>query len=117
MSHVVALVEDLLFLSRIREAAHAQGLEVRSVRSVPDLLRACAPPPRVVILDLDAPDLPAAEAVAALGADATLAAVPTVGFFSHVHAERGRLARAVGCSRVVPRSAFVHELPNILAGG
>lgn len=116
MASVVALLDDLLFLSRIREAAEAQGLEVRSVRSVPALLEACRASPRVVLLDLDSPRLPAEEALAALRAEASLSAIPVVGFFSHVHAERGRRALKAGCTRALPRSAFVRELAGILKG-
>jgi hypothetical protein len=41
MAPVVALVDDLMFVSRIREAARGCGLEVRTVRRVADLLDAC----------------------------------------------------------------------------
>jgi len=33
-----------------------------------------------------------------------------------VEAERGRQAKAAGCTRVLPRSAFVKELDGLLAG-
>jgi hypothetical protein len=56
-----------------------------------------------------------AEALAALHAEAGLAALPVVGFFSHVHVERAKAAREAGCTRVLPRSAFVEQLPALLA--
>lgn len=114
MSGVVAFMDDLMFLSRVREAARASGLEVRSVRRVPELLGACRPAPHVVFVDLDSQRLPVAEALSALKADPELAAVPVVGFFSHVHVERAREAQAAGCTRVLPRSAFVKELGGLL---
>jgi hypothetical protein len=40
-----------------------------------------------------------------------------VGFFSHIHPERARVARDLGCSRVLPRSAVVQELPSLLKPG
>lgn len=115
MPVVLAFVEDLMFLSRIREAAKAAGVEVRGLRRVADLLEAARESPRLVLVDLDSPRLPAAEALRALRADAEAARVPVVGFFSHVHAERAREARAAGCARVLPRSAFVQELPHLLS--
>ncbi len=114
MLPVIAFVDDLMFLSRIREAAQGTGAEVRSVRRVADLLEALREPVGLVLIDLDSPRLPSAEALAALHADALTARVPVVGFFSHVHVERARAARAAGCARVLPRSAFVQELPSLL---
>jgi CheY-like chemotaxis protein len=114
MPRVIALVDDLMFLSRIREAARRRDLEVTAVRAVPELLAACSDPPRMVIIDLDRPRPPAAEALAALRAEPALAKLPVVGFFSHVHAERGRQAREAGCM-ALPRSAFVEELDALLA--
>lgn len=112
-NRVVALVDDLMFLSRIREAARGHDLEVTAVRTVPDLLAACREPPRLVILDLDRARPPATEALAALRAEPALAKLPVVGFFSHVHAERGRQAREAGCT-AMPRSVFVDGLDALL---
>ena len=114
MSRVIALVDDLMFLSRIREAARRRHLDVTAVRTLPDLLAACAAPPRLVIIDLDRGRPPAAEALAALRAEPALAKLSVVGFFSHVHAERGRQAREAGCT-AMPRSVFVEELDGLLA--
>jgi CheY-like chemotaxis protein len=115
MLPVIAFMDDLMFLSRVREAARAQGLEFRGVRTLSELREACSPPPRLVLMDLDSPRLPATQALAALRADPSLAGVPVVGFFSHVHAERARAAQAAGCTRVLARSAFVQKLPELLA--
>jgi len=105
MNRVVAFVDDLMFLTRIREAARGRGLEVQSARTVADLLAACREPTRLVIMDLDRARPPAVAALADLA---------IVGFFSHVHAERGRQAREAGCTRVMPRSVFVQELDLLL---
>jgi CheY-like chemotaxis protein len=113
MERVVVFVDDLMFVSRIREAARVRGLEVRGARTVAELLAACRESPRLVIMDLDRPRPPAAEA--ALRADPALLNLPVVGFFSHVHAERGRQAREAGCTRALPRSVFVEELDALLA--
>ena len=112
MAAVVAFVDDLMFLSRIREAASRQQVEVQSARQVPQLLSACAEGARLVILDLDSPRLDTAGALAALQAD--FARLPVIGFFSHVDVEKARTAQAAGCGRVLPRSAFVQKLDALL---
>jgi CheY-like chemotaxis protein len=114
---VLAVVDDLLFLSKIQEAARAAGLAVRAARgpaaALPDLAGAAGAV--AVLVDLDSARLPLKEWLPALRADARTSALPVVGFFSHVHAERGREAQAAGCTRVLPRGAFVQELPRLLA--
>ena len=111
---VVAAVDDLMFMSRIREAAKRQGLEVRGVRTSEDAVAAARAGGRVVIVDLDTPRLPALEIVSAVAADPALADVRLVGFYSHVETERAREARAAGCRTVLPRSAFVQGLDGLL---
>jgi CheY-like chemotaxis protein len=111
---IVAFLDDLMFLSRIREAARALEVEVCAMRQVPDLLEACARKPDAVLVDLDSSRLPMREALCALRADPETAKIPLVGFFSHVHAARAREARELGILKVLPRSAFVQELPALL---
>jgi DNA-binding NarL/FixJ family response regulator len=111
---IVAFVDDLMLLSRVREAARALDVEVRGMRRVPDLVEACRHSPTVVLIDLDSARLPSSEAISVLKTDPVLARIPIVGFFSHVHPDRARTARDLGCSRVLPRSAFVQELPSLL---
>ena len=111
---IVILVDDLMFSSRIREAAKAKGVAVTSARTAAQVLDACRAGARTVIADLDSPRLNALEAVAAVAADPALSGVHLVGFFSHVETETARAARAAGCRTVLPRSAFVRELPDLI---
>jgi CheY-like chemotaxis protein len=111
---LAVLVDDLMFLSRIREAARASGLDVRPVRAGPELVQAVRGA-TLAVVDLDDPRL-GIQAVATLRGHADTAAIPIVGFFSHVHAARGRDARQAGCTEALPRSAFIERLPEILGG-
>jgi len=105
-----------MFLSRLRQAGPAGGPEALVVRTPVELVEACrSEPTLLVVLDLDSPRVPALEALRALRAEASTRDVTAVGFFSHVRPERGREALAAGCSRVLPRSLFVKELPALLA--
>jgi CheY-like chemotaxis protein len=115
MSRVLALVDDLLFLSRIREAARGAGAEVRAVRGPADLVASARDGGRLVLVDADSSRIPWSEAVSALRSDPSLAPLPVVAFLSHVHAERAERARAAGCTRVLARGAFVQELPRLIA--
>jgi CheY-like chemotaxis protein len=114
MPTVIALVEDLMFVSRIREAARGRGLEVKAVRTAADAMAGARAGGRLLILDLDSPRLPTAAVLAELRGDPSLTGLPVVGFFSHVEAQRGRDAAAAGCT-VLPRSAFVQKLDGLLA--
>lgn len=114
MPTVAAFVDDLMFLSRIREAAKGAGVVVRAARTL-EQLRAAAAQSSLVLMDLDSPRLPTGEALAALRSDPALTGVAVVAFFSHVHVERAEAARQAGASRVLARSAFVQTLPALLA--
>ena len=111
----MALVDDLMFLSRIREAAKGHGLEVKPARTAADTVAGARAGARLVIMDLDSPRLPVAATLAELRGDVSLAGLPVVGFFSHVEAQRGREAAAAGCTTVLARSAFVQNLDALLA--
>ena len=107
-SGVVAFMDDLLYLSRIREAV--RPVEVKGVRRAADLGR-----PSVLLLDLDSARLDGLAVLRALRGDAALQGVPALGFFSHVHPDRAREALAAGCTAVFPRSTFLAELKKFLA--
>ncbi len=114
MPPLVALVDDLMFLSRIREAARAAGIEMTSARATAALLEAARAGARLVVVDLDGARVPWRDALAALRADPALRELPVVGFLSHVRGDLAEAARAAGASRVLARSAFVAELPRLL---
>jgi len=114
---IIVAVDDLMFSSKISSAAKALGVEIRFARSpqaVVDAMRNSSP--RLVIFDLNSQRVSPLETVAVLKADAVLARVPTVGFVSHVQADLIAQARAAGIDRVMARSAFVTELPQLLQG-
>lgn len=113
--HPVVLVyaEDLLFTSRIREAAKDLAVDVKVARNAKALADAvAAAPPALVLADLDSSRLAAAATLTSL--KGALGDAPLIGFFSHVHVERSTEAKAAGFDRVLARSAFVRELPEII---
>jgi ActR/RegA family two-component response regulator len=98
------LSDDLIFASKITATARAHGLTVRVAKSVEALLTLIAEHAAVgVIIDLHHSPFDVAKI--------TLTATgPVTAYGSHVDVERLRQARAAGCTRVLPRSAFVERL-------
>jgi hypothetical protein len=111
MADVVYLVRDMLFSSKIREAASQLGLKAQGAPDPAALARAAAGA-RLVILDLRLER--ALEALDALAADPALAAIPSVGFVDHEKLEVMDAARARGCTRVLAKGQFSNQLPAIL---
>jgi CheY-like chemotaxis protein len=114
MPTVIALVDELMFLSRIREAASGAGVELRAVRTADELLAAARAGAALVIVDADSGRIPWQSALAALRSEPRPSAIPVVAFYSHVHGDRAALARSAGATRVLARSAFVRELKHLL---
>jgi len=111
---VLALVDDLMFASRIEAARGDRPLRVVRVRSPEALLESCREaPPALVVLDLDAARLEPMRAAALVRAE--VAGARIVGFVSHVHEEIARAGGEAGCDRVLARGAFVRELPGLMA--
>jgi DNA-binding NarL/FixJ family response regulator len=85
---------------------------VRSPEELAAQLR--ADPPALVIFDLNAVGCHPLEAIRRLKADAALKDTAVLGFLSHVQHDLKAAAAEAGCDRVMPRSAFTVELPDIL---
>ena len=114
---IIVAVDDLMFASRIASAAKALGVEIAFARSPEAIVEAVrTKAPRLVILDLNSVKVRPLEAIAALKANPALAAVPTLGFVSHVQTELIGAARQAGVDQVMARSAFVTQLPQLLQG-
>lgn len=113
---ILVAVDDLMFSSRISTAAKAAGTTIRFARSLEAVLDVARETiPSLVILDLNSVRLKPLEIVGAIKQDPALAGVPTLGFVSHVDTATIEAAREAGLDRVLARSAFVQQLPALLA--
>jgi PleD family two-component response regulator len=116
-SMVLAVLDDLLFSSKIRAVASHTGQPVAFSRTrasvVADIVAHQAD---LVILDLDRDALEPLGVIADIRANEVTRGTRIVGFVSHVHAERIEQAKEAGVDRVMARSAFVKALPRLLAG-
>lgn len=114
---VVAAVEDLLFKSKILETANSLEIETTFPRSPKKLLDALRDsPPDLLVLDLNSSRFEPLELLRTIKSDPELENIPTVGFLSHVQMDLALSARESGCEKVVARSAFTKNLPEILGG-
>jgi CheY-like chemotaxis protein len=115
---VIAAVDDMFFASKIRAVAEHLGLEVRFVRSAAEAIAAAQEErPSVVVADLHSRKCDPFALAEMLKADEALRAVTLIGFFSHVETALQKQAAEAGFDRVLPRSAFSKNLPEILGGG
>lgn len=111
---ILAVVEDLLFLSKIQQTAKLVGVTVKpaDLSKGPDGV--AEESPRAVILDLNHRSCSALEVLRELKADPATRDIPVVGFVSHLQADLVAAARAAGCDLVMARSAFTQQLPLLL---
>jgi PleD family two-component response regulator len=115
---ILAVLDDLMFTSKIKTAASQLGVPVVFARSAAAALDEMqGSPPALVILDLNSARTDPLGIVAAMKAHPTLALIPTVGFVSHVRADVIDAARQAGVGEVLARSAFTARLSEILSRG
>jgi PleD family two-component response regulator len=114
---VIAAVDDMLFISKIRATAELAGVDVRFARSADALLASVREnKPSLIIVDLSAQKIDPIALATALKSDPNLRAIELLGFFSHVQTELMREATKAGYDQVLPRSAFSKDLSSILVG-
>ena len=116
MRKVIAIVDDLFFASKIRGAGEYAGAHVIFPRTTEALYDATRTEPiALVIVDLHNQRIDPFELATTLKDDEQTRAIPLIGFFSHVHVEMQQAALVAGFDQVMPRSAFVNRLGEILS--
>src|SRR5207244_2475306 len=113
---ILAILDDLMFTSKIKTAASQLGVPVsfsRSSAAAIDEMRKSSP--SLVILDLNNPRTDPLGIVAAMKGDAALASIPILGYVSHVQGDVIDAARRAGVDEVLARSAFTMRLAEILS--
>ena len=111
---ILAVVDDLLFLSKIQQTAQQVGVAVKSAQpaDLPDL--AIQDVPKALIIDLNHRSGKALEVLRTLKSDLKTKEIAVIGFVSHVQNDLIAAARDAGCDLVLARSAFVSQLPSLL---
>lgn len=109
---VLGVVEDLLFVVKIQDAAKRSGLGVKFVKNEEDALAAAAGKPLLIIVDLNANSVDPIDLISKLKNGEIK--VPVIAFVSHVQGELKQKAHDAGADMVMARSAFSTNLPQIL---
>jgi hypothetical protein len=126
LADILLVVDDLFFLAKIQATAKLTGVPVEGVpiSTLQDSLAkgpsegpSQDPPQRSirgVIIDLNHRSGSALNLIRGLKSSPVTAAIPVVGFLSHVQGDLAEAARAAGCDIVLARSAFAQQLPDLL---
>lgn len=110
---VLVVVEDLLFVVKINDAAKRSGLEAQVVKTEQDAIAGAASNPLLVIVDLNANSIDAIQLISTLKSG-DQKKLPVIAFVSHVQGELKQKAHDAGADMVMARSAFSTNLPQIL---
>jgi CheY-like chemotaxis protein len=111
---VLAVISDLLFRSKIDDAARRAGVPLRVAKSLEQLDRHLGNgTPAVVLIDLEMEGLDTPAMLGRLRATPGAVHVPVIGFAGHTNVTVIHAARADGV-QVMARSAFVAQLPAMM---
>ena len=111
---VFVIISDLIFRSKIDDAARRAGVPLRVAKTVEQLDRHLgSATPAVVLVDLEMQELQTPVVLDRLRANPASAKIPVIGFAGHTNVEVIHAARADGV-QVMARSAFVAQLPAMM---
>lgn len=114
---VIAVVDDMFFVSKIRATGKALGMIVRFPRTLDAFWDTVNDEtPNLILVDLHNEKVDSIALANELKTSETFKAIPLFGFFSHVQVDLQRRATEAGYDQVLPRSLFARDLAHILAG-
>jgi DNA-binding NarL/FixJ family response regulator len=119
MADVIALIDDLFFLAKVRETAKHVGVTLETTGTGEQLATAAAASPAaLVVVDLNAQQgaIDAVERLCATGSPGAGNPRRVIAFLSHVQIDLANRAISAGCREVMPRSKFTQNLAEILRG-
>ena len=109
----MVLEPDLFFSSRIESISAKLGIEIRILTSLQDLRTVLSvEAPKVLVVNLDA----LAAELETLWKLTDKKSFKIVGYYSHVNAKLAKEAKKIGADLVLPRSAFVNRIQDVLSG-
>lgn len=112
---VFAVMSDLLFRSKIDDAARRSGLELRAAKSLEQLERHLGKQePSVVFVDLEADAPNPSEAIRVIRERVGESGARIIGFAGHTNIAAIEAGRAAGATLVLARSGLASQLPTLL---
>jgi PleD family two-component response regulator len=116
-AYIVAILDDMFFASKLREAAKASGVDIEFIKEPDGIVEILSSKtPSVVIIDLNSKKIDTIQLIRDMKENEVLKGVHTIGYLPHV--EKGLMKEALdaGYDIVLPRSRFSLELGDIFAG-
>lgn len=116
-AYAVAVLDDMFFASKIREAAKASGVGVEFIKSE-FALHGFNPsePPSLVIVDLANKSIAPLDIIRLIKTSDKFGKARVIGYLPHVAKELALRVLDAGYDQVLPRSKFSRELVDILSG-
>ena len=116
MRPVLLVISDLLFRSRIDDAARRASVPLRVAKSIEQLERHLGKEmPSLAIVDLEADTIDATAAIRRLRTVPGGDALPIVAYAGHTNVEAIKAGRDAGAGVVLARSGFIAQLPMMMA--
>jgi DNA-binding NarL/FixJ family response regulator len=116
-AYAVAVLDDMFFASKIKEAAKASGVDVEFIKSE-YALHGFNPstPPSLVIVDLANKSISPLDIIRLIKTSDKFGNARVIGYLPHVAKELAVRVLDAGYDQVLPRSKFSRELADILSG-
>jgi PleD family two-component response regulator len=112
---IIAVLDDLFFSSKIREAAKTLDIDLEFVRNADGFKeKISSEKPSLIIFDLNSRAGSPLEIIKTIKSTSELKEIPVIGFLSHVQTELKEEADRAGCDLILPRSRFSKDLREIL---
>jgi len=112
---IIAVLDDLFFSSKIREAAKPLGLDLEFIKNTHGLIQKLeSAMPSLIIFDLNYKASNPLQTIQKLKSSPELKDIPVLGFLSHVQTELKEEATKAGYDLILPRSKFSRDLIDIL---
>ena len=116
-AYIVAILDDMFFASKLREAAKASGVDIEFIKSE-FALHGFNPsePPSLVIVDLANKNIAPLDIVRLIKSSDKFGNARVIGYLPHVAKELAARVLDAGYDQVLPRSRLSRELATILLG-
>ena len=116
MRPVLLVISDLLFRSRIDDAARHASVPLRVAKSMEQLERHLSKEvPALAIVDLESDTIDTAAAIRRLRATPGGESLRIVAYAGHTNLDAIKAGRDAGAGVVLARSGFIAQLPTLLA--